>query len=69
MKVIDVSCTNSLHYESELRGVGSNPLEFRSVMEKIRGKTASLFRKSSPCLLFLSRFLWAYCNVRKIDIF
>lgn len=44
MKVIrDVSCTNSLQYDSELRGAGPNPLDFRSVMEKIRGKTASFF--------------------------
>lgn len=68
MKVIrDVSCTNSLHYDSELRGVGPNPLDFRNAMEKIRGKTGSFFLKSSPCLLFFSCFLWAYCNVRKID--
>lgn len=44
MKVIrDVSCTNSLHYDSELRGAGPNPLDFRSMMGKIRGKTGSYF--------------------------
>lgn len=49
---------------------GPNPLDFTSVMEKIRGKTGSFFfLKSSPCLLFLSCFLWAYCDVRKIDLF
>lgn len=68
MKVIrDVSCTNSLHYDSELRGVGPNPLDFRNVMEKIRGKTGSFFLKSSPCLLFLSCFLWASDKVQTIE--
>lgn len=44
MKVIrDVSCTNSLHCDSELRGAGRNPLDFRSVMEKIRVKTGFFF--------------------------
>lgn len=44
MKVIrDVSCTNSLQYDSELRAAGPNPLDFRSMMEKIRGKTGSFF--------------------------
>ena len=44
MKMIrDVSCANSLQYDSELRGGEPNPLDFRSVMEKIRGKTGSLF--------------------------
>lgn len=44
MKAIrDVSCTNSLHYDSELRGAAPNPLDFMSVMEKIRGKTGSFF--------------------------
>lgn len=38
----DVSCTSTLHY-SELRGAGSNPLDFRAAMGEIRGKTASLF--------------------------
>lgn len=39
----DVSCTDSLHYDSELRGAWPNPLDFRSVMEKIRVKTGSFF--------------------------
>lgn len=44
MKVIrDVSCTNSLNYDSELRAAGPNPLDFKSVMEKIKGKTGSYF--------------------------
>lgn len=48
MKVIkDVSCTNSLQYDSELGAAGRNPLDFRRVMEKIRGKTGSFFLKSS----------------------
>lgn len=70
-KVIrDVSCTNSLHCDSELRGAGPNPLDFRSVMEKIRGKTGSFFfLESSPFLLFFSCFLRGYCDVRKIDLF
>lgn len=38
----DVSCTSTLHYR-ELRGAGPNPLDFRTAMEEIRGKTASLF--------------------------
>ncbi len=44
MKVIrDVSCTITLHYDSELRVAGPNPLDFRSVMEKIREKTGTFF--------------------------
>lgn len=52
----DVSCTNSLQYE--LRAAGYNPLDFRGVMEAIRGK--SVFLRSSTCfLLFSSCFLKA----------
>jgi len=49
MKVIrDVSCTNSLHYDSELRAAGPNLLDFRSVMEKIRGENGLFFFLSLP---------------------
>lgn len=54
----DVSCTSTLHY-SELRGAESNPLDFRTAMEEIRWKTASLFLSlphacySSPVLRWL----------------
>lgn len=72
MKVIrDVSCTSSLHYDSELRGAAPNPLDFRSVMEKIRGKAASFlsfFLVSLPRACYSPRFLRAYCDVRKIDL-
>lgn len=44
MKVIrDVSCTNSLRYDSELRAAGRNLLDFGSVMEKIRGENWLFF--------------------------
>lgn len=54
----DVSCTSTLHY-SELRGAEPNPQDFRTAMEEIRGKTASLFLSlphacySSPVLSWL----------------
>lgn len=42
MKVIrDVSCTSGLRCDSELWGVGLNPLDFGNVMGKIRGKNCS----------------------------
>lgn len=70
MKVIrDVSCTNGPHCDSELWGVGPNPLDFGNVMEKIRGKTGPFFfffLKSSPTLDSLlspsSGFLVALCQ-------
>lgn len=49
----DVSCTNGLLYDSELRGAGPNPLDFRSVMEEIREKTGSFFFFFSlPCACY-----------------
>lgn len=52
----DVSCTSTLHY-SELRGAEPNPLDFRTAMEEIRGKTASLFL-SLPHACYSSPVLW-----------
>lgn len=75
MKVIrDVSCTNSLHNDSELRGVGPNPLDFRNVMEKIRGKTGSFFQSLhhacySPPVFFgliVMSERWIGFNIKKM---
>lgn len=43
----DVSCTSGVHYGRELRGARPNPVDFRSVIEKVREKTF-LFLKSIP---------------------